>query len=467
MSVDAKLIKAKNNESGVTSAEITAEEANTLHLNPVPDNAPGEVVLELGQAKEEHIFYREKDAGAGTVSGLIRDYTNLNGGVGQQHDSGVGWETIQGAEYPNNLVDAVMRGSFEETQTIARVNDTSFTVKGNMTAYYTKNRVLRFNRDATKIAIVSADATYSAGTGLTTVVISGLVIPDPITYVELAIQPLGATDILTLFSLLPSVDQDDMADNSAVKVPTQQSVKAYVDSGTVTMTNKTLTSPTLQGNIDGWIGANETWTYATGNTFTVSGDVTGKYRKGDRVKLYNGSTKYFYIIAISYSAPNTTVTVTGGNQYSLANAAISANFYSRIENPIGFPAYFAHNAPTWDTGTIDNGTGGQQPQNGGCYMSIRGNECKFRVFLGTAFKNGIGAYIAFTLPTTTVPAIDTTIHSLYAALGTGWFYNSGNKGGISNINGGATVIRLTTSDNSNIADNTALSSTDVNITFYF
>ena len=36
------------------------------------------------------------------------------------------------------------------------------------------------------------------------------------------------------------VDEDDMSTNSAVKVPTQQSVKAYVDSGATTMTNKIL-----------------------------------------------------------------------------------------------------------------------------------------------------------------------------------------------------------------------------------
>lgn len=36
------------------------------------------------------------------------------------------------------------------------------------------------------------------------------------------------------------LDEDDMASDSATKIPTQQSVKAYVDSGTVTMTNKTI-----------------------------------------------------------------------------------------------------------------------------------------------------------------------------------------------------------------------------------
>jgi len=41
------------------------------------------------------------------------------------------------------------------------------------------------------------------------------------------------------------LDEDNLATDSATQVPTQQSVKAYVDSGTVTMTNKTLTTPTL------------------------------------------------------------------------------------------------------------------------------------------------------------------------------------------------------------------------------
>ena len=37
------------------------------------------------------------------------------------------------------------------------------------------------------------------------------------------------------------VDEDTMSSNSDTKVPTQQSVKAYVDSGTATMTNKRIT----------------------------------------------------------------------------------------------------------------------------------------------------------------------------------------------------------------------------------
>ena len=43
--------------------------------------------------------------------------------------------------------------------------------------------------------------------------------------------------------LIDFLDQDDMDSNSASAVASQQSVKAYVDSGTATLTNKTLTAP--------------------------------------------------------------------------------------------------------------------------------------------------------------------------------------------------------------------------------
>ncbi len=98
---------------------------------------------------------------------------------------------------------------------------------------------------------------------------------------------------------------------------------------------------TVESGGDGWTAAGETWTYASPTTFTISGDKTSKYQKGDKIKLTNdGSVKYFYIIGVSYSDPNTTVTVTGGSDYSLANAAITSPYYSKIENPQGFPGWF-------------------------------------------------------------------------------------------------------------------------------
>jgi hypothetical protein len=91
----------------------------------------------------------------------------------------------------------------------------------------------------------------------------------------------------------------------------------------------------------GWMPASEAWTYASSTTFTVAGDVTTKYQKGDKIKLTQNSTvSYFYVIGVVYSAPNTTITITGGSDYSLANAAISANYFSKAVSPQGFPDWF-------------------------------------------------------------------------------------------------------------------------------
>jgi hypothetical protein len=98
-------------------------------------------------------------------------------------------------------------------------------------------------------------------------------------------------------------------------------------------------------NMGGWVSANETWTYASATTITISGDKSGKYQKGDKIKLTQTTVKYFYIVNVVYSSPNTTLTITGGTSYTLTNAAISANFYSKADNPQGFPGYFTY-APT-------------------------------------------------------------------------------------------------------------------------
>jgi len=125
-----------------------------------------------------------------------------------------------------------------------------------------------------------------------------------------------------------TLDEDDMASDSATAVPTQQSVKAYVD--------------TNAPSTDGWSDTGETWTYASATTFTVSGDVTTKYQKGDKVKLTQTTVKYFYIIGVSESGGTTTDTITGGSTYTLANAAITDNYFSKQDNPQGFPGDFPY-----------------------------------------------------------------------------------------------------------------------------
>jgi hypothetical protein len=93
---------------------------------------------------------------------------------------------------------------------------------------------------------------------------------------------------------------------------------------------------------DGWrVPGSETWVYAGADdptfTFTISGDKTTKYAVGQRIKLTQTTVKYFIITAVSYGAPDTTITIYGGTDYTLANAAISANYHSLAKAPFGFP----------------------------------------------------------------------------------------------------------------------------------
>lgn len=88
----------------------------------------------------------------------------------------------------------------------------------------------------------------------------------------------------------------------------------------------------------GWNRLASSGTYVSATSLALSGDFTSIIQKGDKIKLTNdGSTKYFYITDVSYSSPDTTVTITpkaGGA--SLVSGAISNLFFSKAANPQGF-----------------------------------------------------------------------------------------------------------------------------------
>lgn len=118
---------------------------------------------------------------------------------------------------------------------------------------------------------------------------------------------------------------------------------------------------TPAASTDGWTADSVVWTYATGSgggtaTFTAPGDLTAQFAKGTRIKLtQSGTVKYFVVIGAVFSTGTTTVTITGGSDYTLASAAISATYYSYASSPQGYPHWFNY-APTmvgWATNTPD------------------------------------------------------------------------------------------------------------------
>jgi len=126
----------------------------------------------------------------------------------------------------------------------------------------------------------------------------------------------------------------------------------------------------------GWTLAQDTWAYASATSFTISGvDRTAIFTKGTKLRLTQTTAKYFYVVSSSFST-NTTVNVTGGSDYTLANAAITLPYYSYASSPQGFPNWFNW-APSF-TGFSAN------PTNSVYRFQMIGNTVALAVRQGTA-----------------------------------------------------------------------------------
>lgn len=111
-----------------------------------------------------------------------------------------------------------------------------------------------------------------------------------------------------------------------------------------TDTTRAITAAVLAylGIKDGWIPDTNTWSYSSADspTFVISvnADMTGLIGVGNRIKLTQTTAKYFIVTAVgAFGGGATLITVYGGTDYTLANAAISSPYYSRQKAPFGFP----------------------------------------------------------------------------------------------------------------------------------
>lgn len=148
----------------------------------------------------------------------------------------------------------------------------------------------------------------------------------------------------------------------------------------------------------GWVPISETWTYQSSSSVTVPSDATTRFQKGDKFRLkQGGSYKYFSTLGISSNQ----LALTGGIEYSIANAPITDIYFSKVDSPYGFPDYFDTSSITFNTGTIDDGAGGQ-PMTTISKIKITGNTAN-HYFRATGHKANAGKYISFT-PLSVLPA---------------------------------------------------------------
>jgi len=146
---------------------------------------------------------------------------------------------------------------------------------------------------------------------------------------------------------------------------------------------------------DGWLTDDDTWVYVTAATFKIVGkDVTARFAKGTKLKFSQTTTKYAVVAASSFST-DTTVTIIVNTTHVLANAAITAPFYSYAARPQGYPDYFAY-TPTY-TGFSAN------PTSEECKFSTHGNRIFVRIAGASAGTSNATGFTA-TSPVTAVAA---------------------------------------------------------------
>jgi len=116
-------------------------------------------------------------------------------------------------------------------------------------------------------------------------------------------------------------------------------------SATATPTASKIPIANASGKLDSWISSNitewtaiaDSWSYASATTITVPSGASSLYSVGTKLRLkQGGSYKYFYIVTVA----DTLLTVTGGSDYSMAEAAITDIYVSIASNPIAFPIWF-------------------------------------------------------------------------------------------------------------------------------
>jgi len=108
----------------------------------------------------------------------------------------------------------------------------------------------------------------------------------------------------------------------------------------------------------GWVeDSTNTWTYSSADSPTfvasVNADMTATISAGMRVRLTQTTVKYFIVTAVgSYSGGATSITLYGGTDYTLADAAISSPGWSSFKAPFGFPL----NPDKWTVEVVSSGT---------------------------------------------------------------------------------------------------------------
>lgn len=315
MAVDFIQKSAGNSASTTLSSSVSNVDTSfPLTSDTAFLSGGGLVIIDEGQATEELAYYTGKVGSSLTIPLANR---GLEGGSAQAHASGATVKGILSADMWNNLTEAMINLVSVSTGAV----DPSKVVPAS---YLDTDGTLAANSD-TKVSTQKAVKTYSL----------------PLSYLD--------TD-------------GTLAANSDTKVASQKAVKTYVQSSI--------------SSADGWTSSSDTWTYVSSTSFKISGsDKTTTFTKGTRIKLTQTTDKFFVVTSSTFST-DTTVNITGGTDYTLANAAITSPYYSYQLSPQGYPNLF-----NWSPTIVGFSS---NPTNSIYLFGVNGDTCQLYIRQATA-----------------------------------------------------------------------------------
>jgi hypothetical protein len=212
---------------------------------------------------------------------------------------------------------------------------------------------------------------------------------------------LSAKILLINDDVLALEDSEESYVKKSTKVSSiKSSLKSYFDS--------------LYCAKNGWEDPGVAWTYSSPTVINVPSGATSIYSIGDRITFVQTTNKYFNVVNIS----DAQLTLYGGSDYSVANAAITNPRFSKFLNPVGFPYWFNYLHGWSSSGTqpdLGNGTSL-------CRFNIYGRLLAFnsQLIMGSTTTYGTGSYYwALPMPVSANAGASIATFMLYDASVTG------------------------------------------------
>ena len=223
----------------------------------------------------------------------------------------------------------------------------------------------------------------------------------------------------------PSISATGSDTNITLAITPKGTGKAFIDS------------------LSQWQRGTGAWTYVSATTFTVPQAAADAITKGTKLWFTQTTSKYWYVASIS----GTTVTIIPNSDYTLANAAITAPYYSNAATPKGFPEFFNY------TAALTNVSGGTVNLS---RFSVVGT----RVFVDYRYTLA-GAGVTGSISVGSPIACDSTFHAGDAPIGTGYILDAAIQVyvGVPTITSSTITLRPSNSAATNTAYGAATSST--------